>query len=86
MFRGITMVPEYFQVVRGYSPTKAGLLMMPLVLGIMVGSLVSGRITAKTGRYKILPVAGTFIIAGGAVLFAQVHYNSALWQPMELRR
>jgi MFS family permease len=48
----------------------------------MIGSQVSGRITAKTGRYKILPIVGTFVIAIGAVLYAQVHFNSALWQPM----
>lgn len=82
MFGGITMVPLYFQVVRGYSPTEAGLLMLPLVLGIMTGSQISGRITAKTGRYKILPVVGTFVVAIGTALYAQVHYNSALWQPM----
>ncbi|WP_067882368.1 MFS transporter, partial [Nocardia vermiculata] len=82
MFGAISMVPLYLQVVRGYSPTKAGLLMLPLVLGIMVGSLIAGQITKVTGRYKILPVAGTFIIACGAALYAQVHYDSPLWQPL----
>ncbi|MEV6324576.1 MFS transporter [Nocardia sp. NPDC051787] len=82
MFGAITMVPQYFQVVRGYSPTKAGLLMLPLVLGIMLGSQSAGRITKRTGRYKILPVTGTFIVAIGATLYAQVHYDSPLWQPL----
>ncbi|WP_228001801.1 MFS transporter [Nocardia australiensis] len=82
MFGAITMVPQYFQVVRGFSPTKSGLLMLPLVLGIMIGSQSAGRITKKTGRYKFLPVLGTFIIAVGAALFAQVHYDSSLWQPL----
>jgi EmrB/QacA subfamily drug resistance transporter len=82
MFGGITMVPQYMQVVRGYSPTEAGLLMLPLVLGIMSGSMVSGQITARTGRYKILPIVGTFVITIGAVLYAQVHYDSPLWQPL----
>ncbi|TVT03384.1 MFS transporter [Amycolatopsis bartoniae] len=82
MFGGITMVPQYFQVVRGYSPTQSGLLMLPLVLGIMTGSQISGRITAKTGRYKILPVVGTLILAVGALLYAQVHYDSPIWQPL----
>ncbi len=82
MFGAISMVPLYLQVVRGYSPTKAGLLMMPLVLGIMIGSLIAGQITKLTGRYKILPVLGTFIIACGAALYAQVHYDSPLWQPL----
>ncbi|MEU2034102.1 MFS transporter [Nocardia amamiensis] len=82
MFGAITMVPQYFQVVRGYSPTKAGLLMLPLVLGITIGSQAAGRITKRTGRYKILPVTGTFIVALGATLYAQVHYDSPLWQPL----
>jgi EmrB/QacA subfamily drug resistance transporter len=82
MFGAITMVPQYFQVVRGFSPTKSGLLMLPLVLGIMIGSQSAGRVTKMTGRYKFLPVLGTFIIAVGAALFAQVHYDSALWQPL----
>ncbi|MEU5762394.1 MFS transporter [Nocardia sp. NPDC047648] len=84
MFGAITMVPQYFQVVRGYSPTKAGLLMLPLVLGITVGSQAAGRITKQTGRYKILPVTGTFIVAVGAALYAQVHYDSPLWQPLAI--
>ncbi|MFB8008362.1 MFS transporter [Nocardia sp. NPDC056000] len=82
MFGAISMVPLYLQVVRGFSPTKAGLLMLPLVAGIMIGSLISGQVTKRTGRYKILPVAGTFIIACGGALYATVHYDSALWQPL----
>jgi len=82
MFGSISMIPLYFQVVRGYTPTEAGLLMLPLVLGIMTGSQISGRITAKTGRYKILPVIGTVLIAAGAALYAQVKYDSPLWQPL----
>ncbi|MEV6138076.1 MFS transporter [Nocardia sp. NPDC051990] len=82
MFGAIVMVPQYFQVVRGYSPTKSGLLMLPLVLGMMFGSQLAGVTTKLTGRYKILPVIGTFIIAVGAALYGQVHYDSPLWQPL----
>ncbi|MEV0298303.1 MFS transporter [Nocardia sp. NPDC050710] len=82
MFGAIVLVPLYFQVVRGYSPTKAGLLMLPLVLGIMVGSQIAGVITKKTGRYKILPVIGSFVIALGSALHALVEYDSPLWQPL----
>jgi len=82
MFGGMTMLPLYWQVVRGYSPTKAGLLMLPMVLGLMVASQIAGQITRLTGRYKFLPVVGTFIVALGMVLYAQVHYDSALWQPL----
>ncbi|MVU81695.1 DHA2 family efflux MFS transporter permease subunit [Nocardia sp. ET3-3] len=82
MFGAISMVPLYMQVVRGFSPTKAGLLMLPLVAGIMTGSLISGQVTKRTGRYKILPVLGTFVIACGAALYATVHYDAPLWQPL----
>ncbi|WP_330254311.1 MFS transporter [Nocardia sp. NBC_00565] len=82
MFGAIVMVPQYFQVVRGYSPTTSGLLMLPLVVGIMFGSQLAGQITKFTGRYKILPVIGTFVIAVGAALYGQVHYDSPLWQPL----
>ncbi|GAB2703061.1 MFS transporter [Nocardia thraciensis] len=82
MFGAISMVPLYLQVVREYSPTKSGLLMLPLVLGIMVGSSIAGAVTKATGRYKVLPVVGTFVIAGGSALFAQVRFDSPLWQPL----
>ncbi|RDI62888.1 MFS transporter [Nocardia pseudobrasiliensis] len=82
MFGGISMVPLYLQVVRGFSPTKAGLMMLPMVLGIMLGSQIAGQITRFTGRYKFLPVLGTFIVAVGTLLYAQVHFDSALWQPL----
>ncbi|MFI7000392.1 MFS transporter [Nocardia sp. NPDC050175] len=82
MFGALSMVPLYWQVVRGYSPTKAGLLMLPLVAGIMIGSQIAGRVTKITGRYKFLPVVGTFVIACGAALYAQVLFDSPVWQPL----
>ncbi|MGW3964665.1 MFS transporter [Amycolatopsis sp. NPDC005003] len=82
MFGAITMIPQFMQVVQGYTPTESGLLMLPLMAGIMFSSIVSGRITGKTGRYKIFPIIGTVMIAGGAFFFAQVKYDSALWHPL----
>ena len=82
MFGAIMMIPQYLQVVQGYTPTESGLLMLPLMVGIMTGSIASGQITGKTGRYKIFPVIGTFLVAVGALLFAQIEYDSALWHPM----
>lgn len=82
MFGAITMIPQFMQVVQGYTPTESGLLMLPLMAGIMTSSIVSGRITSKTGHYKIFPILGTLLIAVGAFFFAQVEYNSALWHPL----
>ncbi|MFD7841476.1 MFS transporter [Nocardia sp. NPDC059764] len=82
MFGAIVLVPLYFQVVRGYSPTRSGLFMLPLVLGIMLGAQLSGLVTKFTGRYKALPILGSLIIAAGSVLFALVRFDSPLWQPL----
>ncbi|HEY2061801.1 MAG TPA: MFS transporter [Amycolatopsis sp.] len=82
MFGAITMIPQYMQVVQGYTPTQSGLLMLPLMGGLMISSIVSGRITSKTGRYKIFPIVGTLLIAIGALFFAQVKYDSPVWHPL----
>ncbi|ATY15568.1 MFS transporter [Amycolatopsis sp. AA4] len=82
MFGAITMIPQYLQVVQGYTPTESGLLMLPLMVGIMSASIISGRITSKTGRYKIFPVIGTLLIAAGAFFFAQVKYDTPIWHPL----
>jgi EmrB/QacA subfamily drug resistance transporter len=82
MFGAIIMIPQYMQVVQGYTPTESGLLMLPLMAGIMLSSIVSGRLTGRTGRYKIFPIVGTILIAGGAFFFAQVKYDSPLWHPL----
>ncbi|RSM36392.1 MFS transporter [Amycolatopsis balhimycina DSM 5908] len=82
MFGAITMIPQFLQVVQGKTPTESGLLMLPLMAGIMTSSIVSGRITGKTGRYKVFPIVGTLMIAAGAFFFAQVDYDSPLWHPL----
>lgn len=72
MFAAILYIPEYQQIVRGYSPTKSGLLMLPLILGLLVASITSGRLTTKLGRYKIFPIIGTLVMAVGLWLFSHV--------------
>src|SRR4029078_13352545 len=51
MFGGLASLPLYLQIVSVASPTKAGLLLLPLTLGIMFGSILSGQIISRTGRY-----------------------------------
>jgi len=64
MFGGLALLPLYLQIVKGKTPTTAGLLLLPLTAGIMFGSILSGQLTARTGRYKIFPVLGTLFMAG----------------------
>nr|WP_042190134.1 DHA2 family efflux MFS transporter permease subunit [Kibdelosporangium sp. MJ126-NF4]CEL19114.1 multidrug transporter, MFS superfamily [Kibdelosporangium sp. MJ126-NF4]CTQ95084.1 multidrug transporter, MFS superfamily [Kibdelosporangium sp. MJ126-NF4] len=82
MFGGITMVPQYLQIVKGETPTSAGLLMLPLMVGIMIASFTSGKITSKTGRYKIFPIIGSLFLIAGMGLFYTIEVDSPLWQPM----
>ncbi|MEE4541142.1 MDR family MFS transporter [Streptomyces sp. V4-01] len=78
MFGGITLLPLYLQLVKGNSPTKAGLLTLPLVLGIMILSMVSGQVTSRTGRYKIFPVIGCVLLVGGMLMLWQLSADSSL--------
>ncbi|MYW04328.1 MDR family MFS transporter [Streptomyces sp. SID3343] len=70
MFGGFMLIPQYFQIVKGSSPTEAGLLMIPVMAGMMGSSIVSGQLTSKTGRYKIFPILGTGIAAVAMGLFS----------------
>ncbi|MEV4599284.1 MDR family MFS transporter [Amycolatopsis sp. NPDC049253] len=67
MFGAMMSLPLYLQIVKGATPTQAGLQMLPLTLGIMVASLGSGAVISRTGRYKVFAVAGLGLMA--AALF-----------------
>ncbi|MEW2625341.1 MFS transporter [Streptomyces sp. NPDC048106] len=83
MFGGMMMVPLYLQIVKGVSPTKSGLLMLPLMVGMIAGTMVVGRIISKTGRYKIFPIVGTLLLIAAMVLFHyRVQWDSPLPETM----
>ncbi len=79
MFASILYIPVYQQIVRGYSPTKSGLFMLPLVAGLMIASIVSGRLTTKLGKYKIFPIFGTLTLAVGLWLFSHLTLSTSEW-------
>src|SRR6266487_4821034 len=58
MFGGIVCLPLYLQIVKGATPTRAGLLLIPATFGIMLGSVIAGQTISRTGRYKVFPVIG----------------------------
>jgi EmrB/QacA subfamily drug resistance transporter len=80
MFGGLSVIPLYLQIVKGASPTKSGLLLLPLVGGLMLASLGSGRLIARTGRYKIFPVVGSVLMLIGMGLLITTGADTALWQ------
>lgn len=73
MFGGLVTVPLYLQIVKGSTPTEAGLELLPLTLGIAVGSVVAGRTISKTGKYRIFPILGAAILAISFILAATVN-------------
>jgi EmrB/QacA subfamily drug resistance transporter len=68
----IIFLPEYQQVVRGESPTASGLYLLPLVAGMLISMITSGRLITRTGKYKIFPVIGTMIVIIGLFLFSHI--------------
>jgi EmrB/QacA subfamily drug resistance transporter len=82
MFGSIVLLPLYLQVVKGSSPTVAGLQTLPLVLGILCGAMGSGVVISRTSRYKMFPVVGSAMMAAGLVLFSFVGADTPLWRTM----
>ncbi|WP_328811110.1 MDR family MFS transporter [Rhodococcus sp. NBC_00294] len=82
MFGGITLLPQYLQVVKGSSPTLAGFQMLPLVLGIMVASIFSGQMISRTGHYRPYPIIGTTLMTVCMFAFSFIEYDTPLWMIM----
>ncbi|WP_078901513.1 MDR family MFS transporter [Actinacidiphila yeochonensis] len=80
MFGGMSVIPLYLQIVKGASPTKSGLLTLPLVAGLMIASVVAGQLVARTGRYKIFPVVGSLLMVIGMAVMITIGADTPLWQ------
>jgi EmrB/QacA subfamily drug resistance transporter len=80
MFGVIVSLPLYLQIVKGASPTASGLLTVPLVAGIMAGSVIAGQMIARTGRYRIYPIIGSALMVTGAVLFTRIGADTPFWE------
>jgi EmrB/QacA subfamily drug resistance transporter len=80
MFGTIGYLPTYLQMVTGVNATQAGLLLIPLMAGLLVTSVASGQFVSKTGRYKALPIIGTAITAGALGLLSTMTPSMPVWQ------
>jgi EmrB/QacA subfamily drug resistance transporter len=80
MFGALTYIPVFLQVVHGITPTMSGVHMLPMVLGMLVTSILSGQLITKTGHYKIFPVIGTIVTPIGLYLCSRMNENSSTWQ------
>jgi EmrB/QacA subfamily drug resistance transporter len=80
MFGAIVFLPVYLQIVRGVSPTQSGLELLPLMVGLLTASVVSGRRITTTGRYKRFPIAGTAITALGLASLSTLGADTPYWR------
>ena len=79
MFGSSTFLGQYFQVARGASPTEAGLLTLPMIAGNLIGSVVSGLLISRTGKWKRYLVAGSILLIGGLGLAGTIDHTTDLW-------
>ena len=80
MFGGIASIPLYLQIVKGASPTEAGLLILPMVAGIMVAAMISGQLTSRTGHYRLFPIIGSAFLVIAMLLLYTISAHTPLWQ------
>ncbi|MGW5668776.1 MDR family MFS transporter [Micromonospora sp. NPDC003776] len=78
MFGGAVFLGQYFQIGRGYSPTEAGLLTIPMMAGVLLSSIVAGRLITATGRIKPYIVAGSIILVAGFALLGTIDHETSL--------
>ncbi|MGY1622532.1 MDR family MFS transporter [Geodermatophilus sp. SYSU D00965] len=76
MFGSSVFLGQYLQISRGYSPTAAGLLTIPMVAGLLLSSTVSGLLITRSGRWKRFLVAGSFLVVAGFGLLATIDHET----------
>ncbi|MEH1017004.1 MDR family MFS transporter [Micromonospora sp. CPCC 206060] len=79
MFGGAVFLGQYFQIGRGYSPTEAGLLTIPMMAGVLGSSIISGRMITRSGRIKPYIVVGAVVLVIGFAVLGTIDHETPLW-------
>ena len=79
MFAVIGYVPTYLQMVYGQTPTGSGLLLIPMVVGLIATSIPSGWLISRKGRYKIYPIVGAALSLVAMLLMSRMDSGTPLW-------
>jgi EmrB/QacA subfamily drug resistance transporter len=77
MFGAIIYLPLYLQLVDGVSAMVSGLLLVPMMVGLLVTSIASGQIVTRTGRYKVFPIVGTVLMIIGMWMLSQLGLHTS---------
>ena len=80
MFGAIVLLPLYMQVNLQYTPSEAGIRLIPMMLGIVSMAITSGRLISKTGTYKRFPVIGMVVMMTAMLLFTTINKEMPYWQ------
>ncbi len=78
MFGAITVIPQYMQIVHGATPTEAGLMMLPMVLGMMSAGIATGQITSRTGKIRMFPIIGSAMAGVSMIALSRVGADTSL--------
>ncbi|WP_328743082.1 MFS transporter [Streptomyces caniferus] len=76
LFGAASYLPTFLQMVDGATATESGLLMLPMMGGIVLASIVSGRLISRTGHYKVFPVLGCAAAAVGMWLLSRLQQDT----------
>ncbi|WP_262060891.1 MFS transporter [Streptomyces sp. STR69] len=80
MYSGTVFFSQYFQLARDKSPTMSGVMTIPMIGGLFVASMVSGRFITRTGRWKGWLVAGGLFLTAGLGLLGLMRYDTPYWE------
>jgi MFS family permease len=79
LFGSVTFVPLYLQVVKGHSATGSGLLMTPMMIGLLATGVASGLLISRDGRYRQFPIMGTAVATLALFLLSRLGESTPTW-------
>ncbi len=80
MYSVIGFLPLFLQTVNGATASASGILLIPLMLGLIGASVAAGQVVTRTGRYRIFPIAGTSLMTVGLFLLSRLDGSSSRLQ------
>ncbi len=84
MFGGMITIPQYLQIVHGSTPTMSGVQLLPMVLGMMIASVLSGQLISRTGNVRIFPIIGVGLMTVALALLSRIGADTPWWQLITL--
>jgi EmrB/QacA subfamily drug resistance transporter len=79
MFGALSTIPLYLQLVKGSTPTESGFQLLPMILGLMIASIISGQLISRTGKYRIFPILGTGLMSLGFLVLTTITADTNYW-------